>query len=301
MAAPIVLVQGLPPRPDLRSSILAACSEALKHRSCVAADDQDQGAPPPSATALISWPEGTDRHVRVTLERFEAQTPRRIERDTRFADEDPIVERWRTIGLVIAALVCESEALRDGGAESESQAERGLSSGSGAHAPRWIGLAALAGPGLDDGSVRLGAAIDGAMGFRSSPLFVSASASYALRPIDDFRLDVRWTTFAVGGGAQLPLPSVDAALRVRVELMLEYLRASSASGAAASGGGSRVSPGIRGGGAIRWPASSPLGMMVGFSVWSLPGGTAIQLDQRKLGSSRWLSYAASLGAEWSFR
>jgi hypothetical protein len=42
-------------------------------------------------------------------------------------------------------------------------------------------------------------------------------------------------------------------------------------------------------------------MTLGFSLWSLPGGTAVQLDQRKLGSSRWLGYAGFLGLEWSFR
>jgi hypothetical protein len=300
MAAPIVVVQGLPPVPALRTAVLAACSDALKRRSCVAADDQDQGESAPSATALIAWPEGTDRHVRVTLERFDTAQGRRIDRDTRFADEDPIAERWRTIGLVIAALMGETEAPSDG-AKSENQAWSRLSAGPASPATAWLGISALAGPGLDDGSVRLGAAVHGAIGLRPSPFFLLATASYAVRPVDDRGLDVGWTTFAVGGGARALVPSVDFALRVRFELMLEYLRASSASGGTVSGGGNRISPGIRGGGEISWPASGPLGLTLGFSLWSLPGGTAIQLDERKLGSSQWLSYAGLLGAEWSFR
>jgi hypothetical protein len=159
----------------------------------------------------------------------------------------------------------------------------------------------LAGPGLDDGSVRLGGEVHGAVALRSSRAFLSVSGSYALRPIDDGGLDVRWTTFAIGGGARALVASVDLGLRVRFELMLEYLLARGASGGAVSGGGSRLSPGIRGGGDIVWPASGALGATLGFSMWSLPGGTAIQVDQRKLGSSQWLSYAGFIGAEWSFR
>jgi hypothetical protein len=297
MAVPVIVVQGLPPAPELRTAVIAACSDALKHRSCTS--PEEHGTDAPAAMVLVSWPDGTDRHVRVTLERFDL--PRRpINRDTRFAEEDPIVERWRTIGLVIAALVGESDGLRDG-AERESPASSDALPGAPPRAAAWLGLSALAGPGLDDGSVRLGGVFQGAFAFRTFPFFVSASAGHALRPVDDAGLDVRWTTFAVGGGATALLTSVDVGLRFRFELMLESLMASGAPGAVVAGGGRRLSPGIRGVGDIVWPASGTLGMTLGFSLWSLSGGTAIQLDRRKLGSSPWLSYAGSLGIAWSFR
>jgi len=296
--AAVVVIQGLPPTPGLRGVVLSACSDALKHRSCVSSEDKDHGAP--SVTALIAWPDGSDRHVRVTLERFDVPNGRRIDRDTRFADEDPLVERWRTIGLVIAALVGASDAPLDGAAEGGDRPWSGPGR-AGAHPAAWLGLSALAGPGLDDGSVRLGASVHGAIALRASPIFFMASASHALRPVDDRQMDVRWTTFAVGGGARAVLSEADLALRVRFELMLEYLLAGRGSGAAVSGGGSRTNPGIRGGGDLVWPASGALGMTLGFSLWSLPGGTAVQLDQRKVGSSQWLGYAGFLGAEWSFR
>jgi hypothetical protein len=300
MAAPIVVVQGLPPAPALRAAVLSACSDALKHRSCVAHDEQDQADPAPAAAALIAWPDGTDRHVHVTLDRFDASTSRRIERDTRFANEDPIVERWRTIGLVIAALVGESDAPRDG-AETDRAAWSSFSAAPASRAVAWVGLSALVGPGLDDGSMRFGGALHGAVALRSSPIFLLASVSHALRPVGEGTVDVRWTTFAVGSGARALVPSVNLALRARFEILLEYLRATGASGGAVSGGGNRLSPGIRAGGEMVWPSSGPLAMALGFSVWSLPGGTAIQLDQQKLGSSQWLSYAGFLGAEWFFR
>src|SRR5690349_15916980 len=147
MAAPVVLVQGLPPAPAWRSAVLSACSDALKHRSCVPADEQDPRDAARPATATIAWPEGTDRHVRVTLERFDLPKVRHIDRDTRFAEEDPVVERWRTIGLVIAALMGESET-PSSGAETESSGWAGFSRAPASRPVAWVGLSGLAGPGL---------------------------------------------------------------------------------------------------------------------------------------------------------
>ena len=298
MAAPVV-IQGLPAAEAERAAALSACSDALKHRRCVASDDPEPQAGTASAEAIIAWPDGDDRHVRVVLERFDTRPARRIKRDTRFAEGDPGIERWRTVGLVIAALVGESES-PSGASEG---AEERLMMGPLAHASDragWIGLSALLGPGLDDGSVRLGGALEGAIAVRSSPIFFLAVMSHALRPADERNLDVRWTTVALGGGARTVLPNVDIGLRVHAEALLEYLHASSASGGPLIGGGSRLGPGLRGGVDVVWPASRPLGVTLGFTMWSLSGGTAIQLDQRKLGSSQWLGYAGLLGGQWSF-
>jgi hypothetical protein len=297
MAAPVV-VQGLPEAADLRAAVLLACSDALKHRACISGDEPEGGAAAPYATAVIVLPDGTDRHVRIALERFDATPVRLMNRETRFADEDPIVERWRTVGLVIAALVGEAEAPLESATEPEDRLSPGRAARGSAP---WIGVSALAGPGLDDGSVRLGAVVHGAIVFRPSPVFLVASLGHALRPLDEQKLDVRWTTFAVGGGARAVVPHADLGLRLRLEVLLEYLQASSSSGAAVSGGGSQLSPGLRGGAEAIWPASGTLAVTLGFSVWSLPGGTAIRLDQRELGSSPWLSYAGLLGGQWSFR
>jgi len=300
MTAPVV-IQGLPAAEDQRAAALAACSDALKHRRCAASDEPDAQAGTASAEAIIAWPDGDDRHVRVVLERFDMRPARRIKRDTRFADGDPIIERWRTVGLVIAALVGESESSSAGGEGSEERPLLGPSARAGDGSAGWIGVSALAGPGLDDGSVRLGGALEGAIALRSSPVFFFSALSHALRPVDEQHFDVRWTTVALGGGARTALPTVDVGLRVHGAVLLEYLHAGSASGSAVTGGGSRLSPGLRGGVDAIWPASRPLGFTLGFALWSLSGGTAIQLDQRKLGSSEWLGYAGFLGGQWSFR
>jgi hypothetical protein len=300
MAVPVVVVQGLPSAPSAaeRRAALGACSEALKHRSCVSDDDPRRDATTPVATAVISWPDGSDRRVRVTLDRFDASSGP-LNRDIHFAEEDPAIERWRAIGLVVAALMGESDTLRGDAAESEPRPFTGAAGGPALPA-WWFGLSALIGPGLDDGTVRLGGALHGALALRPSPFFLRASASHALRPLDDRGLGVRWTTLGVGAGAGARVPSLDLGWRIHLEAMCEYLVAEGP-GATLSGGGSRLSPGLRGGADVRWPASQAWGATLGFAMWSLPGGTAIQLDQRKLGSSQWLSYAALLGAEWSFR
>jgi hypothetical protein len=299
MAAPVV-VQGLPPAETFRAAVLSACSDALKHRRCVSSDDRDRAAATPTATATIAWPDGDDRHVRIVLERFDVSSGPQITRDTRFADEDPVIERWRTVGLVIAALVGESEFSADSTEAPERRSTLGLAGRTGDRAAGWVGLSAMVGPGLDDGSVRLGGSLQGGYAFRSSPFFLSAFLTYAVRPVGDRNIDVGWTTVALGGGARTALTRIDLELRFHGEVLLEYLRATSDAPGVVTGGGSRLTPGLRGGVDAVWPASGPLGLTLGFFVWSLPGGTAIQLDQRKLGSSRWLGYAGLLGAAWSF-
>jgi hypothetical protein len=127
------------------------------------------------------------------------------------------------------------------------------------------------------------------------------SVTHAVRPVDERGVSVLWTTLGAGGGARTVVPRADLGLRVRVELLLEWLRANNGTGAALSGGGSRISPGLRGGLDVVWPERGPLAITAGFSVWSLSGGTAIYVDQQKIGSSRWLSYAGLLGGQWSFR
>jgi hypothetical protein len=299
MTAPVV-VEGLPAADEHRAATLSACTDALKHRRCIASQDPDGDGAPPSATAIIAWPKGGDRHVRVVLERLDEHPVRRLNRDTYFAADDPVVERWRTVGLVIAAMVGESDSPSDGRAQPETRAAPEFSARAGGPGAMWIGLATLVGPGLDDGSVRLGGALQTGVSFPSSPVFLAAFLSYALRPVGGGGIDVGWTTVAIGGGARTWVSSVDLGLRIHGQVLLEYLQASSAAGGTATGGGSRLSPGVRGGVDAIWPASSALGMTLGFSLWSLSGGTAIQLDQRQVGSSRWLGYAGLLGGQWSF-
>jgi hypothetical protein len=296
MAAPVV-VYGLPAQPELRGALLSSCSDALKHRACVAGDEPYREAEAPAATAIIALPDGTDRHVRISLERLDVNPHRRSERDTRFASEDPIIERWRTTGLVVAALMGESEI------SPESARADDRTPSATVHPDRGLGFMAVTaqvGPGLDDGTVRVGAALRGGLTFRSPVAFLAFSVGHTVRPSEP-GMSVSWTTLGAGAGARAVVSGADLGLRVRVEVLLEYLQANSASGGALSGGGSRVLPGLSGGVDVVWPASSPIAMTAGFSVWSLSGGTAIRLDQEKIGSSRWLSYAGLLGGQWSFR
>ena len=297
MAAPVI-VHGLPAPPELRGALLSACSDALKHRPCIAGDEPQRVAEAPAATAIIALPDGTDRHVRISLERLDVTPYRRSERDTHFAGEDPVIERWRTAGLVIAALMGESEisperpvAADDRVSAATVRSDRSLG---------FVAVAAQVGPGLDDGTVRIGAIARGALTFRSPVAFVALSLGHTVRPSEP-GMSIAWTTFGAGVGARAVVAGADLGLRVRVEVLLEYLQANSTSGAALSGGGSRLLPGLSGGVDVVWPASSPLAVTAGFSMWWLSGGTAIRLDEQKIGSSRWLSYAGLLGGQWSFR
>jgi hypothetical protein len=297
MAAPVI-VYGLPAPPPLRGALLSACSDALKHRACIAGDEADRVAEAPAATAIIALPDGTDRHVRISLERLDVTPHRRSERDTRFAGEDPVIERWRTAGLVVAALMGESEITPEHSAPADDRVP--LTPANPDRSVGFVAVTAQMGPGLDDGTVRIGAVVRGALTFRSPVAFIALAMGHTVRPSEP-GMSVSWSTFGAGAGARTVVPGADLGLRVRVEVLLEYLQASTASGAALAGGGSRLLPGLSGGVDAVWPASSPIAVTAGFSLWALSGGTAIRLDQEKVGSSRWLSYAGLLGGQWSFR
>jgi hypothetical protein len=297
MDAPVV-VQGLPVAEELRGAALSACSEALKYCACVGAEERVPGAARPSAVATITTIEGSERRVRIVLEHGFGES-RVATRETRFAAEDPPVERWRATGLLIAALVGESEVLEDkvpdNGDGRIVQEVRAIAPSAG-----WLGLSAIAGPGLDDGSARIGGSLQGAVALRGASVFFTASAGHAWRPVDDARLDVTWTTATAGGGLRTWFARADVEVRLRLELLAEYISASSTS-AALRGGGHRLIPGLRGGADALWPASAPLGLTAGISMWSLSGGTAFTLDGQKVASSPWFSYAGWIGGQWSFR
>jgi hypothetical protein len=295
MGAPVV-VQGLPVASDLRAAALSACSEALKHRACVGVEERSSDSAPPFAVARITTTEGTERRVRVVLEGA-AEPAFAASRETRFAPEDPPVEQWRATGLVIAALAGESASRTDERSYGTTSLDHGTFA---APSAGWLALAANGGPGLDDGSARFGGSLQGAVALRGSPVFFSASVGHAWRPADDARVGVTWTTVSAGGGLRTWLAGGDVELRARVELLGEYIAASSTA-TTLRGGGNRLMPGLRAGADALWPARGPLGVTLGLSVWSLSGGTAITLDEQKVGSSPWLSYAGWMGAQWSFR
>jgi hypothetical protein len=164
----------------------------------------------------------------------------------------------------------------------------------------WVALAANGGPGLDDGSARFGGSLHGAIALGESPLFFAASAGHAWSPAGDARVGVTWTTLSAGSGLRTWFARGDIEVRARLELLGEYISASSTA-TALRGGGHRLLPGLRAGADALWPARGMLGVTAGFSVCSLSGGTAITLDEQKVGSSPWLSYGGWLGAQWSFR
>lgn len=296
MGAPVV-VQGLPVDFDLRAAALSSCSEALKHRACVGAEERRPESPPPFAVARITTIEGNERRVRVVLEG--AGDPAfAASRETRFLPEDPPIEQWRATGLVIAALAGES------GARTSDEPSYGTSARDGGNlfepSAGWLALAANGGPGLDDGSARFGGWLQGAIALRHSPVFFAASAGHAWRPAGDTRVGVTWTTLSAGGGLRTWIASADVEVRARLELLAEYISATSAV-TGLRGGGSRLIPGLRAGADALWPAGRALGVTAGVSVWSLSGGTAITLDEQKVGSSPWVSYAGWIGGQWSFR
>jgi len=310
-----VIVQGAPASPGLREVLLATCSAALKHRVCVAGAEDDvpsetggsEATDVAPAMAIITWPDGDLRHVRVVLAQSGAPVERWLSHETRFADEDPVRERWRAVGLTIAALMGGADADRAASPESPAvpasiEQPTRESSDVGLRPDQrgrgWVGLAAVVGPGLDDGSVRAGAQISAGQSLGKLPIFLTASGGYAFRPEDAQHVSVQWLTVGAGAGFAWELPRIDLGLRARAELVFEQVKAKVAS--TPLSGGERWTPGVRGGVEGAWPSRGRFAIIAGLELWGLTGGTGIRLDHRMIGSSGWLSFAGVVGGQCSF-
>ena len=146
----------------------------------------------------------------------------------------------------------------------------------------WVGISALLGRGLTDGTLRTGASADVGTAIVDLPLFLSASVGYAVRAENSDGLHVRWVTLGAGGGARARLPGIRMDLRLRGELLFENVGASMNNIAVrAQDATERWSPGVRGAVEASWPSEGRIGVVAGFQAWTLAGGTALRLDRAK--------------------
>lgn len=283
-------------------ALVAACSESVVDGDCVLGG----GAKRPAearAVAIVSWPDSTTGHIELGVRR--ESRVRWIVRDLRFGGDDPPAERWRSVGLVIGTLVGEAEA----SARVEQlpapppAAPRPTTHVLAAEPPApeavatraWIGLDAVAGPALDDGSWRFGGgptvAVDGPLG----PLAIVASARYALRPrSDSVSVDVLALAAGVAARARLG-PSIEvelggAGLAERLHASAEAPDRSDAGARWISGARGRLGVGVLP--ERRWR------LVLGGEVEWRAGATTIRVGGRRVGDFPTLTYSLTLGASF---
>lgn len=293
---PVVAVEiGPSPAPPRElATLVAACSRALPSGTCVAATSSP-ASQPPDAAASVHWADPWHAHVEAHVE---ALGPEVLTRDLAFAQGDPELERYRTLGLAIATMVDQLQERREQAQRTDApSAERappappptkdalpqappparaaapvpvsdGEHPSTAASVSRYaLEVGGLAGTGLVDGPARAGLYARATYDV-VAPVFVDASASYALS-VTDTPPSVAWTDLGLGAGAYVPASVLRVELGVRVVL----------SGVSASapdpysdtvGSVAAWLPGVGASARVTWPAHGPLAGTVGLdNAWML--------------------------------
>jgi len=106
----VVIDLGIQVEPAEAASVLAACNAAIVAGSC---QIDAAASEPPEALAIVRWSGREQRRVRIEVGLREADHSAWSVRELSFAAGDPVRERWRSVGLVVATLVGELDTAQD--------------------------------------------------------------------------------------------------------------------------------------------------------------------------------------------
>jgi hypothetical protein len=316
---PMVMVDIAPPEPpsELARALLDACSTAVRVGSCSRFDRDltTGGIPPGTAAATVRWETADGRHVQIEVGIRGEDQPAPRSRSLEFAATDPLVERWRSVGLTIATLA--GEISRESGAEPLEEApvprrpkpRKGPDTGdrrpeppSAREPPRremtretlWTTVAAIAGPGLEDGAWRAGAWAD--IGWRPTrlPLFARLNLAFAARPADSRGVSVQWETVTLGAGGVAGEGRFT--LQPRVSASFDSVRAGVTDPATGQkDSGSTAALGVHAGADAVLRFVDYAGAVASLDVWHVSGPANILLQDHRVGISAANGWVIGLG------
>lgn len=288
------------------AALVRACTEAVADGECRAGVTTEAGA---RAVVIVSW-DPERRQARVEIGTTRAGRDRWVSRRLEFKASDPEPERWRAVGLVVGALVGEAEREAEQEKPSTPPPAKPAPNPTPAPAPSpptrppapeptrdatrlWLGVDAIAGPALDDGTWRLGAGALAIYDVPDFPVLGSIAARYVARAADDRDVEARWLGVSLGLGLHYrPIPWLR--LEGRGEAVLERIEASV--GGARRDDAGRWYPGMRlvlGAG----PTLGDWGVLVAAAeISAISQGTLIRLENQAVGRAPPLTWALSLGA-----
>ncbi|WP_437490800.1 hypothetical protein WME75_14395 [Sorangium sp. So ce1014] len=230
MAAPIVvdIASGPAVHGELPALLVEACSGAAGGGGCALGDPKRTGTP--IRALAVVWLDGPDhRRLRVDVASLGAPEGTLSSREIEFREEDPLPDRYRTAGLLVAALAAERAAAP--APPDPPPAPEDAEPAAGAPPPRplgwFVGAGGLAGSGLDGGPARAGAWVMATALDRRSGFFGVLSASYATalgEPAPG--VSVQWLALGGGGGIAAPIAPLDALARARIEGTVDWVMAS---------------------------------------------------------------------------
>jgi hypothetical protein len=328
---PPVVVDISPPEspPELRRSLLEACSRAVKSTGCV--ERNAAGSTEGGITATVRWSGGGHVRLEVTL----ATSNQKVEREIEFAAHDALGERWRTTGLVVGTLASvlsrnelpsvgelpappetptpEAKAPepepapepRQVPAEPDPRKTLLVVPRARPHKPRpeaklFVDLSALMAPAIVGGPMRLGGEVGGRIRFGNIPVEPAVAVAYSetLADLDGVaaRFFDAFIGFAVTGNLGGPFSTV-----ARGEGFFRWLETStSPSGSLGPISAARVVGGARVGldGLVR--VADPLSLFVGGAGIFAAGSTDVTIHRRVVGSVPALSYEVRAGLSFEF-
>ncbi|MGK3996956.1 hypothetical protein [Sorangium sp. So ce1024] len=299
MAAPIVveLASGPAVHGELAALLVEACSRAAGGAGCALGDPKRSGT---AVRALaVVWLDGPDhRRLRVDVATLGSPEGTLSSREIEFRDEDPLPDRYRTAGLLVAALAAERPGAPAPPAPSGSPASPAPASPAPAGAeqaadaeldaappPRplgwFIGVGGLAGSGLEGGPARAGGWVMATALDRRSGFFGTLSASYAtaLRaPAPG--LSVQWLTLGGGGGLAAPILPLDALVRARIEATVDWVMASADDPKKPPEAGHGWALGSRTAVDLLWPADGSVALFGSAEALVRIHGTAVKVHPK---------------------
>ncbi|WP_437928761.1 hypothetical protein WMF37_05625 [Sorangium sp. So ce291] len=221
---------------ELAALLVEACSRAAGGAGCALGDPKRTGTPV-RALAVV-WLDGPEhRHLRVDVASLGSPEGTLSSRELEFRDEDPLPDRYRTAGLMVAALAAErAGAAAPPAPPAAADAERDPPATDAVRNPDaappralgWsVGAGGLAGSGLEDGPARAGGWVMATALDRRSGFFGTLSASYATalrEPAPE--TSVQWLTLGGGGGIAALVRPLDALVRARLEATVDWVIAS---------------------------------------------------------------------------
>jgi hypothetical protein len=312
-SAPVVIEMAAPDaaRPEAQA-LLAACTEGLRDRGPCSLGGARGAA---RAVVVVSW-EGT-AHIAVKIE-VGVRRDSHIDwlaRHVAFDPSDTETERWRSVGLVIATLVGESEP------RPEPKREEPPSTASRAPTPeRATEPAALSDRAAPHGAVPAPVApwfVDGAVvaargagdafgawgglarvGYRlgAAPLFVTASVRYESQPRATDAVSIGWLWGGIGVEAQTSLVPSTLLVHARAEATLAWIRASAADATPQSG----TLLGAREGVALTWWWTGWVGPTIGADLVELTRSAVVRVSTDgttyvPVTTAQWIGWSTTVG------
>ncbi len=309
---PVVVDIGPPPTPpELSTTLIAACSDAVPSGSCLLPSHPERPQRP-RAVVYVTWQQPEQRAADLSVTMGESGAGRQVVRTLTFQDADALLERWRAVGFAVGALVDEQEAEVAASQPPPPPPPRpapppplgqdldrdpAASEPAPDHHPFWAAVGAFAAPGLADGSWRFGGWLRADLAFEAAPLLITGAVSYAASPEDDRALNASWLAMGLGAGAYLNLPAARLGLRLRAEVFAERMGVwahDHVTGLEDSG--SRWAVGPRLGLDGSWPYDGVVAAVAGVTAWTINDDTVIRVHGQDAASVPWAALALGLGA-----